>query len=146
MKQNTITEPLNKVFIKFAIKLIRNRKTCKTCCCRPGFFGFIFFSRVQGWEAVCWGVLGSPLLGNRKLCRIYQISMSCVLFWSIWKSCPRFCWFYLTNLHPFPIHIFTFVDKKWGTHKCKKQQKKRNNAQNAWCVCFRVFLKTCSHI
>ena len=63
--------------------------------------------RVQGWESACWGVLEIPLLENRTVCRIYQISIS----WFLIDMYPWFLRFYLTNVHHFPVPISTHFDK-----------------------------------
>ena len=46
-------------------------------------------NRMQGWESVCWLVIGIPLRENRKVGSIYHIFVSC--FWSKWNSYPS-CW------------------------------------------------------
>ena len=48
---------------------------------------------VHRWESECWGVLGTPLLENRKACRIYQTCISCfsVRRWSHILHFPISC-------------------------------------------------------
>ena len=80
--------------------------------------------RVQGWESVCCGVLGIPLLENRKVCRIHQIPISCFLIdlKFISKILERF----LNQSSLFTILIFTFLISKWCIQKLRQQTNNTN--------------------
>ena len=62
-------------------------------------------NRMQGWESVCWLVIGIPLVENRKIGSVWHIHSSC--FWSISNSYPSFRRFF-TEDNGFPTLLFDF--------------------------------------
>ena len=67
--------------------------------------------RVQGWESVCWGVLGIPLLENEKYLKCHYVLLSCL--------CVRFfsfhVWFYC-YVYVFIFSFCSFLFSKMSVH------------------------------